>query len=71
MDYHIISQGKTTIPGVNDGEELELTDVRFEIFRKNWLQCEFQILKAKTRCKYDSTLVNYFIDCKSTMNRRR
>lgn len=28
MDYHIVSQGKTTIPNVNDGEELELTDVR-------------------------------------------
>jgi hypothetical protein len=24
----IIAQGKTTIPSVNDGEEMELTDVR-------------------------------------------
>lgn len=33
MDYHIVSQGKTSIPGVDDGEECELTDVRlnFEI----------------------------------------
>lgn len=29
MDYHVVSQGKTTIPGVDDGEELELTDVRY------------------------------------------
>jgi hypothetical protein len=28
MDYHVVSQGKTTIPGVDDGEEMELTDVR-------------------------------------------
>lgn len=31
MDYHIVSQGKTTIPSVDDGEEMELTDVRFFI----------------------------------------
>lgn len=28
MDYHVVSQGKTTIPGLDDGEESELTDVR-------------------------------------------
>lgn len=28
MDYHVVSQGKTTIPNVDDGEELTLTDVR-------------------------------------------
>lgn len=28
MDYHVVSQGKTTIPGVDDGEEMQLTDVR-------------------------------------------
>lgn len=26
-DYHNVSQGKITIPHVDDGEELELTDV--------------------------------------------
>lgn len=26
-DYHIVSQGKTTIPGLDDGEELIATDV--------------------------------------------
>lgn len=26
-DYHIVSQGKTTIPNVDDGEECTLTDV--------------------------------------------
>lgn len=28
MDYYVVSQGKTSIPGVDDGEECELTDVR-------------------------------------------
>lgn len=27
-DYRIVSQGKTTIPSVDDGEEFEATDVR-------------------------------------------
>lgn len=26
-DYHFVSQGKTEIPGVDDGEEMQLTDV--------------------------------------------
>lgn len=28
MDYHVVSQGKTTIPSVDDSEEFEMTDVR-------------------------------------------
>jgi hypothetical protein len=28
MDYYFVAQGKTSIPGVDDGEELTLTDVR-------------------------------------------
>lgn len=28
LDYHIVAQGKTTIPGLDDGEELTFTDVR-------------------------------------------
>lgn len=28
MDYHIVSQGKTTIPSVADDEEMLVTDVR-------------------------------------------
>lgn len=31
MDYYVVSQGKTTIPNVDDGEECELTDVRWLI----------------------------------------
>lgn len=27
-DYHFCSQGVTTVEGINDGEELKLTDVR-------------------------------------------
>lgn len=26
-DYHFVSQGKTAIPGVDDGEEMTITDV--------------------------------------------
>lgn len=31
MDYYFVAQGKTTIPGVDDAEELTLTDVRVEL----------------------------------------
>lgn len=27
LDYHYVSQGKTTIPGVDDSEEMLATDV--------------------------------------------
>lgn len=30
-DYYFVSQGKTTIPGVDDGEECQLTDVRTDV----------------------------------------
>jgi len=38
-DYYYVSQGKTTIPGMDDGEEFQLTDVRaYEIGRiRNFL----------------------------------
>merc|ERR1719209_1661145 len=32
-DYHFVSQGKTSIPGVDDGEELTLTDEAFDILQ--------------------------------------
>lgn len=28
QDYYYVAQGKTTIPGMDDGEEFQLTDVR-------------------------------------------
>lgn len=28
-DYHFVSQGKITIPSMDDGEEMAATDVRF------------------------------------------
>ncbi|CAK1554519.1 unnamed protein product [Leptosia nina] len=31
MDYNIVAQGKTVIPGVDDGEEMKLTDQAFDI----------------------------------------
>lgn len=30
-DYHFVSQGKTTIPNVDDGEEFRITDVSFNL----------------------------------------
>lgn len=38
MDYHIVSQGKTTIPNVDDGEEFRDTDVSHYIIFLQWLQ---------------------------------
>lgn len=37
-DYYFVSQGKTTIPNVDDGEELSLTDVRTDAYstRRNF-----------------------------------
>lgn len=32
LDYHVVAQGKTTIPHVDDGEEFLLTDVRHRPF---------------------------------------
>lgn len=32
-DYPTITQGKTRIPGINDGEEFELTDVSGSTFQ--------------------------------------
>lgn len=32
--YHFVSQGKTTIPGVDDGAEMQATDVSFAGFEK-------------------------------------
>lgn len=34
-DYYVVSQGKTTIPGLDDGEELEATDVRLTTDQHN------------------------------------
>lgn len=42
MDYHVVSQGKTTIPNVDDGEEMELTDVRKPLVDS--LRCVFKVL---------------------------
>lgn len=31
VDYPTITQGKTRIPGINDGEEFEITDVSLNV----------------------------------------
>lgn len=42
MDYYIVSQGKTVIPGLDDGEEGVLTDVSPE--NDSWLSvCNFAL----------------------------
>lgn len=41
-DYYIVSQGKTTIPNLDDGEELVLTDVSQPckgITQGIWVEC--------------------------------
>lgn len=45
-DYHIVAQGKTTIPSVDDGEEMQITDVRIG---RCWTQC---CLLSTVRSKY-------------------
>lgn len=42
MDYYVVSQGKTSIPGVDDGEECELTDVRSLIHMRQVFHKKFQ-----------------------------
>lgn len=42
-DYYVVSQGKTTIPNVDDGAEFQDTDVRLVTEKKmsdwsDWLQ---------------------------------
>ncbi|KYQ60220.1 Myosin heavy chain, muscle [Trachymyrmex zeteki] len=39
-DYYFVSQGKTTIPGLDDGEELLVTDVKFResTIAQPWIQ---------------------------------
>ena len=34
-DYHFVSQGKTTIPGVDDAEEMYICDVRLSCQKHN------------------------------------
>lgn len=31
LDYHFVSQGKTTIPNMDDGEEFTITDVSISL----------------------------------------
>lgn len=49
MDYYVVSQGKTTIPGVDDAEECTLTDVRWliEISMKFYSCCTITNFKKR------------------------
>lgn len=46
-DYNIVAQGKTSIPGVDDGEEFTLTDVRLRqllsllLIYQYYFKCDF------------------------------
>lgn len=62
MDYHIVSQGKTTIPSVDDGEEMQLTDVRAPqnaamLSIESCLQNYHKIKIALCHCHVSSTLI--------------
>lgn len=51
MDYYIVSQGKTTIPNVDDGEECLLTDVsRASLlgFKPTWFKSNPNPQREKT-----------------------
>jgi len=38
--FHFVSQGKTTIPSMDDGEEMGLTDVRLLESKKRFIYSE-------------------------------
>lgn len=45
-DYHVVAQGKTTIPGVDDGEEMQATDVSL-IGKKKFTKTELALIYLK------------------------
>lgn len=63
-DYPMISQGKTRIPGVNDGEDFELTDVsvlksailRTPVYIWSQINIENGFLNARIVCKFQSKI---------------
>lgn len=51
-DYYIVSQGKITVPGIDDGEDLTLADVSF-LFKHSSCQLTCQPFRSdatKTFC---------------------
>lgn len=56
MDYHIVSQGKTVIPGVDDGEEMNITDVSPGY--DGWLSVVCAYFQVE--CIYCHTLLLYY-----------
>lgn len=50
MDYNIVSQGKTIIPGVDDGEEMRLTDVSPELWLLAQLTLSFVFIFRIAAC---------------------
>lgn len=53
MDYYVVSQGKTTIPNVDDGEEFKDTDVsehEFTCFR--WFTFKLFTVTKTYRCRW-------------------
>lgn len=54
MDYYFVAQGKTSIPGVDDGEELTLTDVRF-------LMPVFTLKSISSFANKQTLMINYLV----------
>lgn len=61
MDYMVVAQGKTTIPGVDDGEECELTDVRPMDVPSDFLSFFFDLIIE------NSSFKDFFTPLKSTL----
>jgi hypothetical protein len=58
MDYFFVAQGKTTIPGVDDAEELTLTDVRKpNKYLFAWLKIFELTLTSQVSCTIDGLFV--------------
>lgn len=48
-DYYFVSQGKTTIPGLDDGEELLITDVSASLWPAKHYLATFKIELSTSR----------------------
>lgn len=69
-DYIFVSQGKTTIPNVDDAEELTLTDVSNPLPHENWLPT-IKIISIKANIFTNSSFKELFPVSRRPVRKRR
>ena len=57
-DYHFVSQGKTTIPDVDDGEEMKVTDVSITLLINHHTQMDPKKILKKRLWSYHHQTVS-------------